>query len=278
MDLQSKRFIYINSAQRASGTSSNFVIPITLPASEKYTHVTLLQASVPVSYYLINENANTFVLFEDGSLVTITIPVGNYNINSFTKIVSQILNIASPHHCTYTATYPKDYTDNNIGKITWSVVGNSIQPAFIMSNDPRNYLYMQFGFVQGSSNVFIGNSLKSTNVVNFVVESTLFLHSNLVSDGTDILQAFFSTSDKALTNVVWLNPDPITYSKKINDNASQSISFSLTDENGGLINLNGQEMVFTLLFYRQSNLLDLIKGYIQYSISGDTTTASAPTQ
>jgi hypothetical protein len=276
MDLQSKRFIYINSAQRASGTSSNFVIGISIPASEKYTHVSLLQASVPVSYYLINKNANTFVLNENGVNTTITIEAGNYNINSFTKIVSQLLTTASPNHWTYTATYPKDFTQNNTGKINWSVAGNSSQPSFIMSSDPRNYLYLQFGLAQGSTATFVGNSLTSINVVSFVVENTLFLHSNLVSDGTDILQSFFSTSDQALSNVIWQNNDPISFSKKINDNASQSISFSLTDENGGLINLNGQEIVFTLLFYRQSNLLDLIKGYIQYSISGDTTTASAP--
>ena len=87
MDIDKKKFIYIDSDKRINGDSSQFSYLLDLSDTEHYDYCTVLQASIPYTFYLIQDNFNTFQLKETSNdAVTVTIPKGNYNINSFSKI------------------------------------------------------------------------------------------------------------------------------------------------------------------------------------------------
>ncbi len=47
---KNKRFFFINSFNRLSGTSNAFSIEIQVPSNEEYDSVCVTQVSIPVSY------------------------------------------------------------------------------------------------------------------------------------------------------------------------------------------------------------------------------------
>ncbi len=71
------RVFYIDSANKISGTDTNFDVKIDLPKNN-YTRVALLQLSCPKSFYNFSTGKNTFILNEENVDYTITVPVGNY--------------------------------------------------------------------------------------------------------------------------------------------------------------------------------------------------------
>ena len=71
-------YVYVNSRNRLDGTDSDFSYNVKFPPGLDVDHVTVLNALIPKSYYLIQLGHNTFDLQEGNSIVTIPIPVGNY--------------------------------------------------------------------------------------------------------------------------------------------------------------------------------------------------------
>lgn len=253
-----KRIFYISSGEYLTSTNNTFKTSLQIPEYEDYDHITLLQASIPVSYYIVTAGYNTFHLIENGVSTLITIPEGNYNANSFSQVVSALLNSSSPNHLTYTITYPVNFTQNNTGKFTFMV--NSLLP-ISFSFSSSNYLNQQFGFYQGSNNTFtagIGSStLVSTSVISFIPESTIFLHCDIVNSPgnnqfSDTLQEIFFGNNTILGQQVYVNPDPIASSKKMKSK-SRVLTFSITDENGLPIYFNGVNIVFTIMLYKDAD-------------------------
>jgi hypothetical protein len=259
---KNKRFFFINSFNRLSGTSNAFSIEIQVPSNEEYDSVCVTQVSIPVSYYLIDAGYNTFQLKENNSTVTITIPPGNYNINSFCTVLALILNSASPNGLTYTMAFPQSFTQNNSGLITYTNSNASITVSFIFNQN--NYVNEQMGFASGSTATFSGGQLISSNVVNFQNENTLFLHSDIVSNGADdILQEVYGTNTQALQYVTYLCPEIKSYSKQLKAPKNQIANFYLTDENNKAVNLNGQDMQITLLMYKRGEFKTIIVTFIE---------------
>jgi hypothetical protein len=258
-----KKFLFINSANRLSGTSNAFSIAVQIPTVEQYDCCVVTQASIPVSYYLVVAGLNTFQLNELTTTVTITIPPGNYNLNSFSIVVANLLNTSSPHSWTYSISYPSAFTQNNTGLLTFTVTGNSGQPSFIFNS--RNYLNQQFGFNSGSTVTFSSNTLVSTNVCNFINESLLYIHSDIVSNGSDdVLQEIYSSATQTLSTVTYQCNQIEGNSKLFKVPSNQVINIYLTDENNIPINLNGQDMQLTLLLYKKSDFQDMVKEFIKY--------------
>ena len=85
---KSQHVVYVNSADRLSGTSDNFTYNINLPSDKKFNKVVVLDALIPKSYWLVQNGYNTFQLTENGVTATVTLPVGNYNLNSFKTVVA----------------------------------------------------------------------------------------------------------------------------------------------------------------------------------------------
>lgn len=254
---------YINSANRinASDSDSNFSYYLQNMQGNDFDRVVVLSASIPKSFYLIQNNQNTFTLKEDTSSVTITVPAGNYNRNSLLAVVKSLLNTNSPNTWVYNITYPNINLVADDGKYHFSVSGNSSQPSLIFTQ----YLYEQLGFNANSTNTFSGNALVSTNVTNLSTETTLFLHSDISqqSNGTNVLQEIYSNGESSYSYINFQNFTPHEYSKTLNNNESSVFHFTLTDENGNIIDTNGININFTLMCYRTNNIDSMLRGYMK---------------
>jgi hypothetical protein len=196
--IQSKRLYYIDSHNRVSGTHSDFQYQLEYK-NDEFDHCVILQATIPKSYYLVQSGNNTFQLQEGTSTVTITIPIGNYSRLSFQNQLQSLLNSSSPNSYTYTISIPNTFSTGDTGLYTYTVSGNgSIQPSFIIGN----YLYEQLGFNPNTSIQFSGNSLVSINVVKFQLEDSIFIHSDIATNGIDdILQEILSVDTSDYSNI-----------------------------------------------------------------------------
>ncbi len=257
-----KKIFYINSESRDEGTDSDFLF--SLPVfGDDYTHCSLLQCSIPKSYYLIQDNFNTFTLDENGTEFTITIPKGNYSRTSFQTQIQTQLNAVGAY--TYTVSVPDTTAGNpETGKFTFTVSGNGgIQPIFTFTS----FLYEPMGFEAKSSNAFVGDSLESVNVINLQKENTLFIHSDLCTNGDDnVLQEIYTNNTSDYGNIIFLNSNVQESSKRITtiDNVYR---FYLTDENGQAIDLNGRNWVMSLMLYKPNNKMEeMVKKYIQWKV------------
>jgi len=259
--------INIDSSKRLSGTNSDFTYAIPSLKTLDYERVTLLSINIPQSYYVV-QSGEYMILTENGMSVDITIPQGNYTANSFIQVIPPLLNSASPNGWTYTCSISNSYTQTATGLFTFTVSGNSGQPSF--SFVENSFVHEQFGFDDLSTNTFTNNTLTSSNVVKFVAETSLYLHSDLIQteNGDDVLQEIYNNNASQFSNIVYYNSAGYeAYSKKLRNNSSNVYSFRLTDETfTRIINLHGNNMVFTLLFYKPKNIDTLLKNYLIYKL------------
>jgi hypothetical protein len=187
----------------------------------------------------------------------------NYSRNSFQTHVQTQLNALGAY--TYAITVP-DTNSPETGKFTFAVTGNGggIQPIFTFGK----YVYEPMGFEANSTNTFVADTLESVNVINLQKENTLFIHSDLCTNGTDnVLQEIYTNNTSDYGNIIFLNANVTESSKRITtvDNVYR---FYLTDENGQAINLNGRNWVMALLLYKPNNKLEeMVKKYIQWKAS-----------
>lgn len=263
MELSKSQIYYIDSNNRLNGTTSNFTYDLHI--NDDYDRCVVLQANIPMSYYLVRDGLNQFTVNENGQLTVITVPKGNYSAISFKNVLTTLLN----DNCqwNYTIELPNSINEANTAKYKFSVNGNSHHPIFIFGE--KTLIHEQMGFNRNSSYVFNGdNSIDSINVIKFIPEDTLFIHSSLVLDGkNDVLQEIYNNNSAQFSNIAYHCNSPDFYSKPIRDNKSSIYTFSLCDEDGNIINLNGLNMMITLLLYKRDNSNDMIKEYIKYRIS-----------
>ena len=192
-----RQLFYIDSGKRLSGTSSAFSYKLDISQNDKFDHCTVLQASIPFTYYLIEDGFNTFQLQETGEdVVTVTIPEGNYNMNSFVQIVGPLLTTASGLGSTYTLTYPASFTATNTAFITITITGGTASNSQLIFAS-TNTINEQFGFDSGSTQTFSTDTLISSNTVNFLTNRSLLIHADIIDGGaTNILQEIYSNNSQ----------------------------------------------------------------------------------
>jgi hypothetical protein len=201
------------------------------------------------------------------SSVQITVPPGNYNTASFAATIPLLLNIASPNLWTYNMTFPNGFTSPQTGKFTFLVSGPT--GADYASFSFTNQLNEQFGFAANTTNAFASNKLVSVNVVTFIPETSIIVHSDIVDDGdSDVLEIILSNNNIPLSNATYQCHDVGAYSKKLRTNQSNSYSFSLTDEHGKQLDLNGLPCMFELILFKQDTLRDYVKDLVRVGLSG----------
>lgn len=258
------QIFYINSHERLSGTDSDFTYQLKINRNVEFNRVAVLQCIIPKSYYLVQEGQNTFTLTENGVDTKITVLAGNYNRKSMQRTLETLLNDASPNGWTYTITYPNASMEPDTGKFTFNVSGNGgVQPIFTFTE----FLYEQIGFNANSSNTFVSDHLTSTNTIKLQKEDSLYVCSDIctVADGKNaVLQEVFANADsETFSNIKFTCPDVQAYSKKFNS-GSDIYRFTLTDENFRPINLNGLNIVISLVLYKnQDSWMKIITDYIK---------------
>lgn len=256
---------YVNSLDRTSGTTSDFTYTFSGLQFDRYDRVVLLSGLIPKSYYIIRSENRTFVLSENDVEVTVTMPVGNYTRTSFRQVLQTQINAVASY--TYAITNETIATSQDTGKYTYTVSGNSgVQPKFIFSD--VNTLYEQMGFDSGSTNTFSADTLTSSDVINLAQESTIFLKSDIIVPSgaqNNILHAFYTTSQASYGVIGVENSIPEWTSRHLSSKTSDTFRFYLVNENNQQIDLNGQNFVFTLLFYKENNIDRIIKKFIKLS-------------
>lgn len=245
IDLDKSRTLYINSKNRTHGDSTDFSVQLDLPREIEFDRVVCLAASIPKSFYLIGHDS-IFYLNEGILQAAITMPRGNYSLSAFKSTVISLLNAHSPNNWTYNVSYPaRSSTDT--GKLRYTVSGNTSQPSLQFTEK----LYEQFGFDKNSTNQFTLGTLDSTNVINLQKESTLYIHSDMCDSGNDnILASVYANDSTDFGSITYKYQDAHVESKKLVSNKSNTFRFYLTDEDEVPINLNGQNWVMTLLFFK----------------------------
>ena len=87
------------------------------------------------------------------------------------------------------------------------------------------------GFNRGSTNLFFNSSLTSSNVIRLQAKDTIFIKSNIVASST-----------KAVLQEIY--------------------TFSITDEDDNILNLNGQDVIFSICCFEHKNSLELLQNDI----------------
>jgi hypothetical protein len=237
----------------------------------RYDYVSVLSTNIPKTYYLVMNGLNSFILNESGMLVTINIPIRNYSRDSFCTCVGVLLDENSPHHYTYTISAPNTRSGPETGLLvyTCSNGGAIVSLQFNLGVGKQTLMHEIMGFANNSTNLFVSGVVVSTKVVNFSSETCLFLHSDICYNtltGDNTLQEIFMGGVPYMAYIIYNNVTPEVNSKRIM-NPGHTFLFCLTDENGNNIDLNGVNMVFTLLLWKRSHFREIIEHYIRYKIN-----------
>jgi hypothetical protein len=134
-------------------------------------------------------------------------------------------------------------------------------------------LFEQFGFDEASTNVFSSNILTSINVAKLQVEDSIFINSSLVTGSPNqlgVLQHINVVASPNFSTVTYQCTAPDHFAKQINTLQSSTVSFSLTDEHNTNIDLNGLPFSMTLMFYQDTNIGEMLKGYFKYLINKES--------
>ena len=224
----------LNSRNREEGTNTSFSFKLELKLGNDYNLVALTSATIPKTWNTINITNNTFVLDENGPTANIVIPTGNYNVCNFPKILSDLLNTASPNSWKYTVSYPDPFIQADTGKFTYNVSENSsVQPSFIFTSTGLDEI---MGFEDNSTNLFVGDTLDSQLTINMQ-------HTRFVTIKSSISNNFGNTdSDSAILARIPVEDIPdmgiVHYTlinvqdqaKAISNNRSNLYTFSLHDD------------------------------------------------
>jgi hypothetical protein len=248
---------HLNSNNRINGNHQDFEIKVDITNGKivDYDSVVVLSASVPKSYYAIEDGRNTIDLIENSTTTTISITPGTYSASDFTNLIQGLLNDNSSQGWTYAMSI-----NLSTAKYTISVSGNGgNQPSI----NPKE-VYEKFGLLRNTITAFTGDSLTSINVVDMSPENDIFIHSN-ISRGSntndDILIDLFGSGVPPFGRIQFFNPEPDQYAKDLNT-TSDVYRFYITDEDGNIKNLNGVNWTATLLFFKKSTIPQKIKDVI----------------
>lgn len=246
--IANRRYYYINSKNRSSGTSSDFNIPFDKSGVEDATDCIVMNITIPKSYYLIDTYNNTLTLITNTGNHSIIMPSGNYTRKSFVSTLIQQLNAASVY--IFSVSYPGS-TSPDTGLLTFSVTNNSgFQPGFIFTKQ----LYKQLGFNSNSTIYFTSNTLTSLNVIDLQINTTLYLHCDIIRDHNgNILQEINGSSNSSFSSINFTNNN-ISMSNKITE-LSTPIHFYLTDGDNLIIDLHGLDIEFSLMLFNYDETL-----------------------
>ena len=257
---ENQRFT-INSRNRIEGTNSNFTFSLDIDPNVIYDRVVLLDASIPKSYYTVQDGFNTFSLQEGTPTRTITMPPGNYTRISFANELTTALNSGGVGW-TYTITYQNIGITVDSGHYFFAVSGNSsVQPSFIFTNS----LYEQMGFDINSTNNFVGNALESSNVINMNPEQTLFIKSDICQNrNTNTLDDIITSTSSSFSQINYVNLQPQETAKIYNGNGKNVFQFILVNEDDIEMDLQGQNMILSIMVFKSNDINKMLKNFLKY--------------
>ena len=246
MDHFDKDVVYINSYDRLSGTSSSFTADVSQQVKpvNDYDSIVLLNASIPKSYYLVNNYSNTFQISESGYPTrTITLVNGNYSLTALRSALNTLIAAAGLQF-----TYVFSISQIT-GKSTFTSSGTGCALIF-GANSPWRIL----GFNKATYNIpLVGSAytVTSPNVVNLQLTNTIDIMSNVVDKG--ILSSVIP-SQSDFGAILFIERNAGLVSKQLISRQFNSIQIYLLDGiTGQPIDLNGLDVQMTLVLYKKNN-------------------------
>lgn len=258
--LNKQKIIYVDSDYRSSGDHSDFRYDIA--DLNEYDYVSVLQVSIPKTFYNVQAGQNTLTLTENiGVAATVTFSVGSYSYKNFATVLAAKLTAASPNGRTYTVTIPT--TEPVTGKYTITVSTGS----FTISFPSSSYMYKHLGFESLSSNASTGTVLTSVNVASFQDVPSLYICSDLISThiqtfNSTVLEAVFCGPVVDFGILTWNNMAPELTAKEIR-NKTSTVRFYLMDVDQNLISTNGVAWNMVLGLYTVNRGLETMENYFK---------------
>jgi hypothetical protein len=244
--IKNHQTFFINSRSRITGSDYDFTYELPVNPAVDYTHVSVLGASIPKSFYAVQKGRSSFVLIENATRVTITMTPGNYSRASFAQELKKKLNLASTQGWLYNVTYPNISRSVDTGKYTISVTGNGgIQPIL----EVGEHIYERIGFNKNDVVIFNNDSIESSNVVSLNPEENLIIHSDMVRGSNSHLKAILSAGFDSYQHIIYECKETVSTSKHLNRSKSNVYNFSLTDSSDNPIDLNGLPMVIIIIMF-----------------------------
>ena len=231
--------IYLNSQMAdkyLNGASDcEYNLPLIEIPDGFHIYLSVVSCLIPYSFYNININNNVLQYSFDGiNLITLTIPIGNYNVNSLLSALKT--NISSAFTITY---------DNIKNKFTFTHTTNDFM--FMSSSTCLQIL----GFNNNITILSTSLSLTSINCVNVYSIRSIQVNSNLITYNINKVQK----NNFCILCSVPITCTPFSLIEYINRtnfktnlflNKISNIKIKLTDDNGNLIDLNGCHYSLTL--------------------------------
>ena len=234
--------IYINSRSADKFIDNNisnaqYILPNINILDGYQIYLSLQKASIPYSFYNINYTNNTLTIFFNGQVYILTIPPGNYNINSLiNELKSMLLDAGANFNITY------DSITNKL-KFEYSSEFSFYASSTILSilGFNENTLYTSTGFI-----------LRSPNCCNLMSVKCINVSTNLT---TYNINKQFPNSQNILASIP-VNAQPYSIIQYENTNNFKSNIYTnylsminiqlLNDSDGKLIDLNGVHYSLTL--------------------------------
>jgi hypothetical protein len=230
--------IYLNSQSADKSFNGAADCEYNLPLIEIpdgfHIYLSVVSCLIPYSFYNINNRNNVLQYSFDGITInTLSIPIGNYNVNS-------LLSFLKSNLVAFTITY------------------NNITNKFTFTHPTNNFMFMSsstclqiLGFNNNETISSVIFSLTSVNCVNVYTIRTVQVNSNLITYNINKVQK----NNFCILCSVPITCTPFSLIEYINRtnfktnlflNRISNIKIKLTDDNGNLIDLNGCHYSLTL--------------------------------
>lgn len=239
VDLVQKIFT-VDSKDRTSGSSSSFYVNLDMPRFNAFNKASVLYVDVPKSYYS-SDTALTGLI--DGSDAFTLATNKFWTASSFTTDLETALN-ASASAVTFTVTYNL----NSDGKlIITGDAGFTIETGSAL-------LAKYMGLVENVTYTHTANVVTSVNIVNMQRYERLFINCSIVSNNnTPQFLTLFPSGTPDLASIGYSTPAVELGSVNLTNNGATSAHFSLVDENGAVVVLNGVNMRLVFTAYNDSD-------------------------
>lgn len=200
------------------------------------THISVINAQIPVSFYTINATNNQFKLsINNGAYTTYSIPVGNYNNYTLITALQTLLS-------SFTFTF-----NTTNGLLTIASTNSIFSLDFTIAYSCYNLL----GFAKSIYNITTGNitglyPLNLLGVKRISIKSYNLGVLNFNSIGGDVVLTTIPCDQPPFNMLSYLNQNSNDI-QRINVKMINSIDILLMDENNNLLDFNNVNWTLTLL-------------------------------
>lgn len=232
MSLQKNTYFYVvDSSDRLSGDDSNFSVEI--PGAEDYKYVSLHGFTCSKSWYSLDTPYDTFTV----NGVALVVTSQNYSLTTLAVELKTRLDALGVGVWTVTA-------NRNTGRYTFSTTfGGAV--TFVFPADRVFSRTLGMDLVE----TFVG-TITSRYVVDLQRTTALYITTNMVTGlaQNSILHCVHGANYVGMTNISYYNP--ACSETRLQKNNQGTAEFSILDDNLNSINLHGNQVIISLVFYR----------------------------